>query len=227
MEEVLSSMCTTSSLQLVASPGRTRGRCHQRLHAALMARLNGKYEQLVSDRKQALFANLRGDVLEIGPGTGSNLAYLPLAIRWMGVEPNPYMHSYIQESANRLGLKVDVRLGNAERLPAEDSSVDAVVGTLVLCSVLNPAVALREILRVLKPGGRFLFIEHVAAPRGSGLRRLQRWIRPMFKLVADGCHLDRETSAAIEGAGFSEVKVERFAIPASLRKPHIMGIATK
>lgn len=219
-------MYATSSFPF-APAGGARERWLQRIQAALMARLHGKYERLVSTRKQTLFAGLQGDVLEVGPGTGANLAYLPLGIRWVGVEPNRYMQPYLQETASKLGLRIHIREGCAEHLPVEDGSVDAVICTLVLCSVDNPAAALREISRVLKPGGQFLFVEHVAACRGTWLRRFQGWARPLSRLIGAGCHLDRETWTSIEKAGFSEVRIEHFVLRWGLSKPHIMGVAVK
>jgi len=85
--------------------------------------------------------------------------------------------------------------------------------------------ALREIRRVLKPGGRFVFIEHVAAPAGSWRRRLQRWVRPVWRALGDGCHPDRETLQAIRAAGFARVEAEEFLAPVGLVAPHIAGFA--
>lgn len=200
---------------------------HKRLFAWMMATGTAEYESAVRDRKQALFANLHGDVLEIGPGTGPNLLYYPHDIHWIGIEPNPFMYPYLKKEAERLGLNIDLRNGTAERLEAEDNSMDAVVSTLVLCSVPNLAGTLQEVLRVLKPGGRFLFIEHVAAPRGTWLRRLQSGIRPVWKVLGDGCNPDRETWIALENAGFESVNYQEFQAPVPIVSPHIVGVATK
>lgn len=201
--------------------------CCKRLFAWMMAQGSPEYEKAVGDRKRTLFANLHGDVLEIGPGTGPNLPYYGQDIHWIGIEPNPYMHSYLHKEAERLGLNIDLRSGTAERLEAEDNSMDAVVSTLVLCSVTEITSTLQEVLRVLKPGGRFLFIEHVAAPRGTWLRRVQRGIRPIWKVIGDGCHPDRETWIALENAGFESVNYQHFQAPVPLVSPHIVGVATK
>lgn len=193
-----------------------------------MAHGNAKYEKNIADRKRTLFAPVHGDVLEIGPGTGPNLSYYPTDIHWIGVEPNPFMHSYLSKEAERLGLDIDLRSGNAQQLEVEDNSMDAVVSTLVLCSVDDLAATLQEVLRVLKPGGRFYFVEHVAAPEGTRLRRIQRWVRPFWKTLGDGCHPDRETWVAIEKAGFEHVSYQHFrADLPPIVSPQIIGIATK
>ena len=105
--------------------------------------------------------------------------------------------------------------------------MDAVVSTLVLCSVSDPAAVLRGILRVLKPGGRFLFLEHVLAPPGTRLRRVQKALRPVWKLIADSCHLDRETGTTIEQAGFGQVRYEHFRLPLGPVATQIAGCAVK
>lgn len=215
------------AVPVLASRG-TRLRCWQWAQALIQARLNGKYELSVAARKQALFAGINGDVLEIGPGTGVNLVYLPVGIRWIGIEPNKFMHGYLRELGLKLGLSIDIRLGTAEQLPVPDNSMDAVISTQVLCSVADPARVLSEIQRVLKPGGRFLFVEHVAAAPGTGLRRWQRLARPISALIGDGCHPDRETWTDIERAGFALIQLEHFEIESTVwSKPHIAGVAIK
>jgi ubiquinone/menaquinone biosynthesis C-methylase UbiE len=117
--------------------------------------------------------------------------------------------------------------GDTEALPFPDESIDAVLSTLVLCSVSGLDGALQEILRVLKPGGRFFFLEHVGAAPGSWLRRVQRWIKPAWRAAGDGCEPDREIHRNVEAAGFREVRLERFHVPIPLVSPHIAGVAEK
>ena len=200
---------------------------YKKVFAWLMAQGMAEYEEAVSDRKQALFSDIQGDVLEIGPGAGSNLRYYSKDIHWIGVEPNPYMHSYLQKEAEKLGLKIDIRTQSAQNLEFEDNSLDAVVSTLVLCSVPAIQATLQEIKRVLKPGGRFFFLEHVAAPQGTWLRKVQSSIRPIWKVIADGCHPDRETGIALENAGFKSVDYQHFRASLPIVSPQIVGIATK
>ena len=203
---------------------------YQRIFAAMMAQADSEQDTLYGDRKRALFADLEGTVLEIGPGSGVNLRYYPAGIRWIGVEPNPHMHPYIHKKANTLNLDVTVLNDTAETMAIDAASVDAVVGTLVLCSVPDVNATLTEIQRVLRPGGRFYFIEHIAAPEGTFLRKAQRGIRPLWKLLADGCHPDRATHHLLDAAGFSDVRYEHFdvtAAPVPITKPHIIGVATR
>ena len=109
----------------------------------------------MSRYKGPLFGDLAGTVLEIGPGTGVNLPYLrPDRVHWIGVEPNPFMQPYISEEANKLDMPVEIRIGTADKLPVSDSSVDAVISTLVLCCVPSQQCSLKEMLRVLKPVSR-------------------------------------------------------------------------
>ena len=129
--------------------------------------------------------------------------------------------------ASEHGLRLEVVPGVAEHLPLPDASADAVVSTLVLCWVASPSAVLAEVRRVLRPGGSFYFVEHVAAPEGTALRRLQRLLRGPWGLMADGCRPDRETVRAIEAAGFAEVRVERFEAPLGLIRPHAMGVAVR
>lgn len=198
---------------------------YKRLVPWLLARGNTAYERWMAGRKRRLFGDLSGVVVEIGPGAGANLRYLQGGVRWIGVEPNRYARPYLERAAREAGVTHEVREGGVERIPVETGSADAVIGTLVLCSVQDLAGALREIRRVLKPGGRYVFIEHVAAPAGTWRRRLQRWVRPAWRVLADGCNPDRETLQAIRAAGFARVEADEFLAPAGLVAPHIAGTA--
>lgn len=199
---------------------------YKRAQSWMLAHRSARYDALVAPHKLALLSRLAGTVVEIGPGAGANLAFFRSDVRWIGIEPNRFSHPMLRAEGARLGLSADVRLGTAERLPLPDRSVDAVVSTLVLCSVREPAAALREIRRVLRPGGRFVFIEHVAAARGTAARLAQRLIRPVWRAVADGCHPDRETAIVIADAGFTRVEQRRLVLPVPIVGPHLIGIAT-
>jgi len=208
--------------------GTPKAGLRQRIFAWALARFNTRYERFISKYKQELFRDVTGTVLEIGPGTGANLRYLnPARSVGQGVEPNPFMQAYLHEETNRLGMPIDIRMPTGETLPVTDESVDAVISTLVLCCVNSQRCALQEVLRVLKPGGRLLFIEHVAAPQGSWLRRTQNLLTPLWKRLGDGCHPNRETWVEVECAGFETVDYDRITAPTLIVSPEIVGIAIK
>lgn len=204
-------------------------RLYKRFFARSLASGDLYQDKTYGERKSRLFKKLHGRVLEIGAGTGVNLPYLPENVAWTGIDPNPYMHKFIHQKADQLNVNADIQLGDASRLSFEDHQFDCVLSTLVLCSVPNPDLALKEIKRVLKPGGYFVFIEHVAAPKGTLLRATQKTIKPFWKLVADGCRPDRELGLSIETTGFSELHLESFNSGSSINliKPHIMGWGMK
>lgn len=170
-----------------------------------------------------------GTVLEIGAGVGANFGFLPEGCRLVAVEPNLAMHPGLLERAALQGVDIEVLSECAERLPLDDASVDDVVCSLVLCTVDDPDAVLAEIRRVLRPAGRFRFIEHVAAPVWSPRRWLQHAIRRPWSWVYEGCETHRETSTTIENAGFSEVHLNRRRLRHSFFVPvntAIHGIAT-
>jgi ubiquinone/menaquinone biosynthesis C-methylase UbiE len=194
-----------------------------RLHAWALSRENPRYDRIISSRKTALLGKATGDVLELGPGGGQNFRYLPRSVRWTGIEPNPFCHPHLSRKAAEHGIPALILAARAERLPLPDASVDWVVGTLVLCTIPDPRAAIREILRVLRPGGTYAFIEHVAAPPDTGMRSVQRWVRPLWKRISGGCHPDRETWRLLQEGGFADLSVEHFKIPMPIVAPHIAG----
>jgi ubiquinone/menaquinone biosynthesis C-methylase UbiE len=137
------------------------------------------------------------------------------------------MEKYLQQEADRLDLVIETRNGVADRVEMPNASVDVVVSTLVLCCVSDVRRSLREILRVLRPGGTFVFIEHVAAPRGTWLRRIQNWVTPLWRQFGDGCHPNREIWVEFERAGFTKLTYERFRAPVPIVSPQIAGSAIK
>ncbi len=148
-------------------------------------------------------------------------------IHWIGIEPNAYAHEYLRARAKASGISAEILTGRGEDIPLPDAAADAVVGTLVLCSVSSTKRVLGEILRVLKPGGTYAFIEHVAAPADTGMRAVQRSIRPLWKLVTDGCNPDRETWRDLEAAGFVDLAIDHFKVSIAITAPHIAGRGKK
>ena len=178
-------------------------------------------------RRDRQVAELRGDVLEVGAGTGLNLPRYRSADLLVALEPHRTYSQRLRARAGAAHVPVEVVAGTAEELPFADESFDNVVTTLSLCSVGDLDVALAEIRRVLRPGGALHFLEHV---RGEGATaRWQDRLTPIQRRIADGCHLNRDTAAAILRAGFEITELERFAMPAgaSVIRPAIQGTALR
>lgn len=201
------------------------GTWRQRFLACFLTRFHRHYLDLTAPLRQRFLSQARGRVLEIGPGAGANFAWLPRDIEWIGLEPNPYLLPALRQAAADHGFHATVLQGRAEAIPLPDASVDFVVATLVLCSVPDVARVLAEIRRVLRPGGRFVFLEHVAAPAGSRLRRLQDLGTPLTRCLGDGCHLNRETWRALQDAGFADLALEHVRLPLTFNAPHVAGVA--
>lgn len=177
-----------------------------------------------------LLGGLTGEVAELGAGTGANIEHYGEAVtRLVLTEPDVHMRRHLQRRAALSALHVAVVDAGAEALPFSDESLDAVVATLVFCSVHDPAVALSEAHRVLRPGGRLVFIEHVAAPAGTGRRTWQRRAEPIWKHVAGNCRLTRDTAASIGAAGFEMEHLDEASIRGAmpLIRPSIRGTALR
>ncbi|HEX3814325.1 MAG TPA: class I SAM-dependent methyltransferase [Mycobacteriales bacterium] len=161
--------------------------------------------------KHRLLGALRGTVLEIGAGGGANFAWYRASIDWIGLEPSRVRRRQLAATAAAHGQHAPVLAAPVETIPLPDGRVDAVVGTVVLCSVADQARALAEIRRVLRPGGQFVFFEHVAAPAGTWSRRMQSGWAPISRRFDAGCDPTRETGKAIADAGFAAVRARRYS----------------
>lgn len=169
-------------------------------------------------------------VLEIGAGTGANLRFLAPGTSLYALEPNLRMHDGLRRACERAGVDVTILATGAEAIPLPDASVDEVICSLVLCTVRDPEGVLAEVRRVLRPGGRFRFVEHVAAPRRGVRRLVQVAIRRPWGWVFEGCSPARDTTSAIAAAGFSSVRIERRKFRMSLFWPvntAIWGVAVR
>jgi ubiquinone/menaquinone biosynthesis C-methylase UbiE len=163
---------------------------------------------VLAEHRARLLAGLDGQVLDVGAGTGANLPYLRRATRVVAAEPDTAMRRRLAARLAQVAVPVEVSSDPAEQLRYPDASFDAVVFTLVLCSVTSPDRALAEARRVLRPSGRLIVLEHV---RGVGtLARWQDRLTPLWSLLNAGCHPGRDTSAAIERAGFTFERAEYF-----------------
>jgi ubiquinone/menaquinone biosynthesis C-methylase UbiE len=198
------------------------------IFAAFFDRMSRTVERKgMGDLRRNLLANATGRVVEIGAGTGLNFShYPPVVTEVVATEPDPSMLRRAREAATRAPVPVRLERAGAEHLPVDDGFADTVVATLVFCTIPDPPAALAEIRRVLAPGGRVLFLEHVRAENP----RLARWqdrLQPLWSRFGGGCHPNRDTIAAIEQAGFRFDEMQRFSFRPNivLDKPHARGIA--
>lgn len=177
----------------------------------------------LADWKRRLFAEATGTVLEIGAGAGVNAKYLRHHRQLMALEPNPFLHLHL----SRVAFSV---LGErAEQTTIPDESVDTVISSLVLCSVGDVDATVAEVKRVLKPGGTYRFIEHVAAAPGTWLHFAQRVFAPLCRCLEDGCQPNREIALHVHKAGMEVVYFEEFTanVKAPLIQNFICGILRK
>ncbi len=202
----------------------TWGRAFSALYDRL---LRGTEEAGLRKRRRSVLTDARGRTIDIGAGTGANLGLFPLDAEIVMAEPDPHMTKRLRQKIAASGAKVELVEAGAESLPFEDASFDTVVFTLVLCTVPDPAAALVEAARILKPGGQLLFVEHVRAPEANVARWQDRLERP-WKLFADGCRCNRDTVAKIEASPLTLDTVERGELPKSppITRPLAWGRAT-
>ncbi len=169
-----------------------------------------------------LVGQATGRVLEIGAGTGWNLPHYADGVKPDLIEPDGAFRTALE------GRGYTATRAFAEALPCEDHAYDAIVCTLVLCSVREPAAAVAEFARVLRPGGQLLLIEHVAAEDPAGLR-WQRWLEPLWHRCAGNCHLTRDPLPALRGAGFDVDGLSRGELPGARGpfRPAVRGVARR
>jgi len=200
----------------------------ERVFAALYDPLGARWEKTHgAEVRRKLLTDVRGRVLEIGVGTGQNFPHYPDVDELVGVEPSEPMLRRARRRAVDRGREVTLVEGPAEQLPFEDDSFDTVISMTVLCSVDDPGRSLQEIRRVLRPGGRFRFAEHVRSADPKRARWQDRLERP-WRVLAGGCHPNRRTLQAIESAGFVVTELEQGELPGLPRLvgPYVLGTAT-
>jgi ubiquinone/menaquinone biosynthesis C-methylase UbiE len=177
------------------------------LFPRLMDRMMG--DENLSRYRRQLLTEVQGEILEIGFGTGLNLPHYPVSVQKLtAIDVNPGMNVMAQKRLAASPIVVDNRVLNGETLPFADHTFDSVVSTWTLCSIAKVEQALQEIHRVLKPGGRFFFIEH-GLSNDPNVQVWQRRITPIQKVIADGCHLDRDMQTLVQ-ATFPTVTVNQF-----------------
>jgi ubiquinone/menaquinone biosynthesis C-methylase UbiE len=225
-----------------------------RIFAALYDACAGGVEKRFAHRRQQLVAGLMGRVLEVGAGTGANLMFYRFAAADGVSHPNalsprkgaqrslqsqatergiteltltdvsPHMLKRLRKRLGALGIAAEVVQADAESLPFPDASFDAVVASLVLCSVGSQAKALAEVRRVLKPGGELRFFEHVRS-HGRCWAAFQQGVKPVYRLISDGCEPDRSTVTAIRSAGFKVTSLDSFSFGPYPTRPFVTGVA--
>lgn len=225
-------MSKVSTLSPIGSAHATSAIAHPvrgRINALFFRVADGYAHWKYGERKQRLFADLPDTVVELGAGTGANFRYFRPGTRVIAIEPNLHMHGFLREQARRYQIDLTIQVRGAEDIDLADESVGAVLSTLVLCTVPDPVATLREVKRILRPGGRFLCIEHVAAHPHSWIGRVQRWLHRPWSYFFEGCHTHRDTGLTLSQANFSQLRMDRFELPTMFIpiRPQIAAIATK
>jgi ubiquinone/menaquinone biosynthesis C-methylase UbiE len=181
--------------------------------------------------RQEMLKDLRGEILEIGAGTGANFQYYPKTAHVTATEPDPYMLERARKKAAQAEATITLQQVSAEELPFPDANFDCIIDTLVLCSVGNPRKALSEIMRVLKPGGELRLYEHVRYTNPIGALS-QDIISPAWQWFGAGCHPNRDTERYVREAGFevisSRIRKEVPPIPPMVFvRPHLQTVARR
>ncbi len=160
------------------------------------------------ERKGSVIGSMHGTVVELGPGTGVNMRYYAPGVRVIAIEPNPIMHPLLRAKADEHGVDLEIRQLDGASIDVGDGEVDGVVGTLLLCGVDDAEQVIAEAHRVLKPGGRYFFIEHVEAPPDSRTRRVQRVLHRPHRWMFNGCDISRDTATTLRNGPFAEVEID-------------------
>jgi ubiquinone/menaquinone biosynthesis C-methylase UbiE len=164
--------------------------------------------RLLDHYRQRTIEIARGLVLEVGVGSGVNLPlYGPAVTRVIGLDPSAHLLRLASKRATEAVVPVSLLRGSAEQVPFADAVFDTIVMTWTLCSIPNPMAALTEMRRVLKSGGRLIFVEHGLSPE-IRIARWQHWLTPCWKCISGGCHLDRKMDDLIRAAGFQTDAIE-------------------
>ncbi len=173
-----------------------------------------------TERRAVLIPQAKGAVLEVGIGSGLNLPFYGAAVeRLTGVDPSPELLAKTRAKLPSLRFPVELVCRSAEALPASDASVDTVVTTWTLCSIPDPLAALREMKRVLKPGGRLLFVEHGFCPDGS-VHVWQDRLNPVWRRISGGCNLNRKIDELLPAAGWTIATLTRDHLPGPRMMTH-------
>ncbi|MGP3998928.1 class I SAM-dependent methyltransferase [Streptomyces sp. 8N706] len=211
-----------------------RDAVHHPLFARFYARLSVVAEEKagVAAHREELLSGLSGRVIEIGAGNGLNFQHYPGTVsEVVAIEPERHLRRLASSAALRSDVPVDVVPGAAEALPVKSEAFDAAVASLVLCSVRDLPRALREIHRVLRPGGELRFFEHGRSESRAMAMTQQALDRTVWPLLFGGCHTGRDTLAAVRAAGFEMARLRRLRVPeggpALPTSSHVLGVARR
>ena len=177
-------------------------------------------QPLLAKRRREQLSEVEGEILEVGVGTGLNLPHYPSHVRKIAtVDPNPGMNKKLRERIEQTGIEVDQRIARSEVLPFADETFGFVVSTLTLCSIAQVEKAVQEIHRVLKPGGRFVFLEHGLSDDPK-VQKWQRRLNPIQRVIGDGCRLDVDVRQVLVASPFGSVEIENFYME---KTPRVLG----
>jgi ubiquinone/menaquinone biosynthesis C-methylase UbiE len=199
-----------------------------RIWAAGYDFLGTRFARIEEPHRRRLVEEVTGEVVEIGSGTGFNFPYYRRAVRVVALEPDEGMRRRSIRRAREAAVPIEVREGNAHDLELPDASFDVAIFALVLCTIPDPARAVAEATRVLRPGGEIRFYEHIRAEDPAIARRQDRFTRP-WKAFNRGCHPNRDTVGLIERSGLRMSELERFDLKGAPKivRPHALGSAVK
>ncbi|KAM4588341.1 thiol S-methyltransferase TMT1A-like [Odontesthes bonariensis] len=212
---------------------------YKRVFPFCVYRISITYNEKMRDKKRELFRSVSEfgrdgkpvTILEIGCGSGTNFEFYPPGSKVTCTDPNPHFKKYLNKCMDQndhLTYENFVVSSGEDMSSVEDDSVDVVVCTLVLCTVHDITQTLREVHRILRPGGAFFFLEHVVADPSTWSFFFQHVLQPAWYYFGDGCEVTRETWKYLEAAGFSELKLRHVETPLIFMiKPHIVGYAVK
>ncbi len=199
------------------------------INSWLLRIMSAYMDKKFGESKSNLFQDHPQTIVEIGSGTGENMRYLRRGTHLIAIEPNIHMHDNLRKTAEKYGIHLEIKSLVGEAIDLADNSCEFVISTLVLCTVNDLPECLCQIKRILKPSGKFVFIEHVKAKERTLLSLIQNLLHRPWHYCFEGCHTNRDIQPYIESAGFSDLRVETYNLYSPIVPiiPQIKGVAIK